>query len=481
MTAEKSEGRPLVRFVTAGSGYLSQSTKWVHFGVGANEGPFALRVAWPGGQIETIAGLVAGGRYRVVEGTGKAVRQDAREIRIPSGGLAVVKPTGIARIPLLERLPLPPIEYLDEDEKIRTLASAGRPTLVNLWATWCLPCVKELHEFKQRGDELDRAGLGVLTLSVDGLKDGKPGKLDVVREFVEKHKLPFGARRATGATVDRLDVIHDVVMTIRTQLDDKFTLPVPASFLLDASGHLAVIYKGPVAVDMLLADVASLADDSDVDPATAYAGRWFLRPHGLGTVLVRVADRLVRRGHLDEVVPYVQMAADLVERNGNPFELRHKTAAALIDLGNARDKQERYRDAAAAYRMAHQVDPTDAAAVTNLGNATLRLGDHRTAEGHYRQAIDLDPNQLQARMNLGSICLQQRRIFEAIKQLRAAVRINPRFPQAHNMLGMALLIQGRRSSAREQFQRALELDPDYEDARDNLKTVAGAAPLGGGP
>ena len=476
----EGEGKPLVRFVTAGSGYLSQSSKWVHFGVGAAAGPFRLKVAWPGGSNETIEGLAAGGRYRVVEGSGKALLQKARDIQIPAGELAVVAPTGIARIPLLERLPLPPIEYLDQSDMTRSLVVSGRPTLVNLWATWCLPCIKELHEFSERGEELKSAGLDVVALSVDGLKDGKPAPLKVVSGFVQKHELPFGVRRATSGTVDRLDVMHDVVMTTRTQLDDKYTLPVPASFLLDRSGHLAVIYKGPVSVDRLLSDVALLADDSDIDPAIAYPGRWFLRPHGLGSVAVRVADRLVRRGHLDAAKSYVELAADLSQRNGNPFELKHKTAAAYIDLGNAWDKQERYKDAAVAYRRAHEVDPTDAAAVTNLGNATLRLGDQRSAERYYRQAVDLNPNQLQARMNLGSICLQQQRIFEAVKHLGAAVRINPRFPQAHNMLGMALLKQGRRRSAREQFQRAVDLDPDYEDARANLKAVSGSARVGGG-
>ena len=480
LTAAEGDGKPLVRFVTAGSGYLSQSSKWVHFGVGAAPGPFRLSVTWPGGSSETIEGLVAGGRFRVKEGSAKAVPQQAREIKIPAGGLAAVPPTGIARIPLLERMPLPAIEYLDKGDTTRSLLVSGRPTLINLWATWCLPCIKELHEFKERGEELKAAGLDVVALSVDGLKDGKPAQLKVVSRFVEKHELPFGVRRATSDTVDRLDVIHDVVMTTRTQLDDKFTIPVPASFLLDASGHLAVIYKGPVSVDMLLADVAMLADDSGIDPAIAYAGRWFLRPHGLGSVAVRVADRLVRRGHLDAAVSYAGLAADLSRRNGNPFELKHKTAAAYIDLGNAWDKQERYKDAAVAYRRAHEVDPTDAAAVTNLGNVTLRLGDQRSAERYYRQAVDLNPNQLQARMNLGSICLQQQRIFEAVKHLDAAVRINPRFPQAHNMLGMALLRQGRRNSAREQFQQAVDLDPDYEDARDNLKSVSGSVPLEGG-
>ncbi len=483
LSAADSEARPLVRFVTAGSGYLAQSSKWVHFGVGTAEGPFRLTIGWPGGKSETLEGLAAGGRYRVVEASGQAIRQDARDIRLAEGSLAVVEPTGRARIPLLERLPLPSIEYLDETGSVRTLSFSGRPTLINLWATWCLPCVEELHQFKERLGELDKAGLEILALSVDGLKDGQNGELDLVRGFIDKHDLPFGARRATSVSVDRLDVIHDVVLTTRTQLDEKFTLPVPASFLLDASGRLAVIYKGPVTVDMLLADVSLVSDangPSTTDLAVAYPGRWFLRPHGLGGVAVRVADRMVRRGHLDAALPYAMLAADLATRNGNPFDLSHKAAGTLIDLGNAWDRGKKLDLAERAFLLARQADPNDAAALTNLGNIRLRRGDLRSAERSYRQAIVLDPDQLQARMNLGSICLQQQRVFDAVRHLEAAVRINPRFPQAHNLLGIALLQQGRRSPAREHFEKAVALDPEYQDAQTNLKAIGGTAAGGGG-
>ena len=484
LSSSTSSESPLVRVVTAGSGYLSQSSKWVHFGVGSSSGRFGLTIHWPGGSSEMIEGLESGGRYRVIEGSGEAVRQASRTVQIAAGSLKVAAPTGIARIPLLERLPLPEIAYRNASGQLRTRTPTGRPTLINLWATWCLPCVKELHEFKERRDELTSAGLDVLALSVDGLSDGTGGKQDLVpglvRDFVEKHELPFGSRRATSETVDRLDVIHDVVMTTRTELDDKYTLPVPASFLLDGAGHLAVIYKGPVSVEVLLSDVKRLGDDSGTDLAIAYSGRWFLRPHGLASVVVRLADRLIRRGHLDSASRLAGLAEDLSERNGNPFDLRHKAAGALIELGNAWGSRQRYKQSAAAFRRAHEVDPADAAAVTNLGNVTLRLGDHRSAERYYRKAILLDPNQLQARMNLGSICLQQQRIFDAVKHLQAAVRIHPRFPSAHNMLGMALLRQGRRAGAKEHFERAVELDPEYEDARANLKAVSGSAASGGG-
>ena len=41
--------------------------------------------------------------------------------------------------------PAPDVSFKDPDGEDTSLAAfAGKPTLVNLWATWCAPCVKEL-------------------------------------------------------------------------------------------------------------------------------------------------------------------------------------------------------------------------------------------------------------------------------------------------------------------------------------------------
>jgi thiol-disulfide isomerase/thioredoxin len=63
--------------------------------------------------------------------------------------------------------PAPPFAFADAAGKPHTVASfAGRPVLVNLWATWCVPCIKEMPTLDAlaaaKGDALH-----VLTISQD--------------------------------------------------------------------------------------------------------------------------------------------------------------------------------------------------------------------------------------------------------------------------------------------------------------------------
>ncbi len=81
--------------------------------------------------------------------------------------------------------PAPDLAFLDPAGKQTSLkAFAGRPVLVNLWATWCTPCVAEMPTLDRIAATQGTTGLAVLTIS----QDNQGAK--AVTPFFAKHKLP---------------------------------------------------------------------------------------------------------------------------------------------------------------------------------------------------------------------------------------------------------------------------------------------------
>ncbi len=62
--------------------------------------------------------------------------------------------------------PLPAMQFADADGNSLDLAAQDGPVLINLWATWCGPCVVEMPQLDALAGELD-GEVRVITVSQD--------------------------------------------------------------------------------------------------------------------------------------------------------------------------------------------------------------------------------------------------------------------------------------------------------------------------
>ena len=79
---------------------------------------------------------------------------------------------------------LPEVKFLDASAKEHTLADwRGKVVLLNLWATWCLPCRKEMPALDRLQREMGSDKFQVVAVSVD--RTGLPG----ARKFLDEAKV----------------------------------------------------------------------------------------------------------------------------------------------------------------------------------------------------------------------------------------------------------------------------------------------------
>lgn len=104
----------------------------------------------------------------------------------------------------------------------------GRPVLLNVWATWCIPCLTEVPVVERLYQRYSPQGLNVVGVDVDNAEN-----VSSVREYMKVHEMTYPVW---------LDPDKDV-------LRDFVAIGVPATFLIGRDG--AVLYKhmGPLQDD----------------------------------------------------------------------------------------------------------------------------------------------------------------------------------------------------------------------------------------
>lgn len=137
-------------------------------------------------------------------------RQKAPEPQASAGEAEDAK--GIDRSHKGEAAPV--VKFKDPDGGEFNLAEfKGRPVLVNLWASWCAPCIKELPTLQQLEQaHADEGKLGIIAVSQDTAPQGSVeaflGERDIGR-FAAYHDEKMDLTSALGVQVLPTTILYD--------------------------------------------------------------------------------------------------------------------------------------------------------------------------------------------------------------------------------------------------------------------------------
>ena len=139
----------------------------------------------------------------------------------------------VAVEPQSARKPAPDFVLLDASGKSVSLSSfKGKPLLLDLWATKCGGCIKEIPSFIEIHHAYRSRGLAVLGISMNILYEDLKGPAEawsLVNPFVEAHK------------VDYPILMGDDGITRRYSVN-----ALPVTYLIDRRGRIAATYVGIV-------------------------------------------------------------------------------------------------------------------------------------------------------------------------------------------------------------------------------------------
>lgn len=446
---ETSAGRRLRRIVQAGAGFLSQSSRRLHFALAAGETARVLRVEWPGGARQEVNGVAVGTWV---------LRQDAARLEaVPRRVWAKEKQEAAPEsVWLVAPVVAPELGGL----------AKGKKTLLNFWASWCPPCKQEMAEWKSAAGRFAAAGLGVVVASVDEDKTKKPDA-------------PFALLRPSEREVAAWNLWH------RHLYERRQDVGLPTSFLLDEEGRVVKVYKGVTVSAAILRDLRAQSR-----PALPFAGTWHgvkpqrnyvemataLAEHGLGAESVAFFEAALAQGRAsaETLNNYAGGLLELGElEKAEALLLRTlseypKQLDALANLGTLRLRQGQAGAARELFRQVLAGEADDAMALHGLGSALFALQDLAGAREALGKAAAIDGENAEYRKSYGSVLAAAGEFGAALREFEVVRAAMPDSVEVANNLGILYVETGETAKGEAELRRAIALAPEAEGGYLNL-------------
>ncbi|MDA7881582.1 ASPIC/UnbV domain-containing protein, partial [Akkermansiaceae bacterium] len=465
----------LVKSLRAGSGYLSQSSKWLHFGLGDKNKINSINVQWPGGKLETFTGASANGHFILEQGKGIATRWHPPSVSLATLNTELadspVPPEVPSRVVLLNPAPIPAhLTFTNSTGKEESLFNRFREqtTILHLWATWCPNCEKELPQWAASAKDLSDAGIRVLSICVDEPGEDRQADLSQAKAFATELGYPFEVGLANAALIENLNILQ------RTFIGRQSDLPIPSTILIDQSGRASAVYKGPVSTKQLAKDAKVCGADSAtiLTHAIPYPGKWKTPPKGL---LPRsVAVKMISNGLLDDARSYLLQLLPLYEDSSDQESLSEAAECQRV-LGAIAHQKEEFQTAIKHYLHSLKIVPDQKPVRTELMRVYLRTEEIAKAAEQIEAILALQRTDHENLAQLGKLRQQLGQTEQAISLYRESLSV--RFhPETSTALANLLRSQGNCTEALKHYAASLEARPKNALAANNYAWILATHP-----
>ncbi len=441
-------GRKQTKQLSAGSGFASQHTKELFFGLGDSTGAAKITVRWPNGGTDRYEDVALNARVSLVEGKSGASAKPFRAVKSnqspQQAALPLPHSSATLRTWLAAPLYGPELKLTASNDNTQTLSALrGKVTVLLFLDFNCGESALQMQRFQQSNAELNAAGMTVFAVAVqrESTTSPSPGPIAI---------LPATPEQLTAWNIQ-----------YRYLFDRRRDLSFPTAFLIDTSGAAVCVYQGTVTPEQIIADSRAIPATAEarLQKAMPYPGPYFGNPFTRDYFTYAVA--FVEYGLLDDAEAALKQAI-----RQNP-----EYAAAWFNLGTVYLNKKQYPDAQKALREAVRLNRDDAEAWNNLGMIAGEQGSYDEALTAFRNAARANPNYLIAVQNMMQIYQYQQRPADAQKALEELIAKAPRNADLH--LGLAMSLQGQNDAAgaQRELRTAIDLRPNFADAINNLGTV----------
>ncbi len=135
---------------------------------------------------------------------------------------------------------VPIIKITDLDKRIKN--DSDTTYIVNFWATWCAPCVKELPDFDSISKEFSTKKVKVLLVTMD------------FKEDLETKVLPFITKKKLYSEVLLLDEINGNYFI--PKVSDAWSGAIPATLIINQKKKFNHFFEKKLTYEFLKSEIA---------------------------------------------------------------------------------------------------------------------------------------------------------------------------------------------------------------------------------